>query len=140
MSWSLREACASVFSSEKYEVGRFVAGAGTARPPPGGTARGATQTRLACFGRPASGRVARKPLERRLAPTNRPRIAGDAAFTVRPRVARVTVAPRAQRAAGVIAGNTIATIARARVAAVVRVVSVTRAGSSPNAHRRGTTT
>ena len=138
MSWSLREACASVFSSEKYDVGRLVAGAGTARPPPGGTARGTTQRRE---GRPVRFepsvfvRVARTLTERRLgeAPTNRPRIEGDVAFAGQPRVARVTVAPRAHRAEEVIAGNAIVAIARARVAAVVRVESVTRRGSTPRA-------
>ena len=134
MSWSLRDACASVFSSEKYDVGRLVAGAGTARPPPGGTARGTTQRRLVRFEPSVFVRVARTPPERRLAgPTNRPRIEGDVAFAVQPRVARVTVAPRAHLAEGVIAGNAIVAIARARVAAVVRVESVTRRGSTPRA-------
>jgi len=55
------------------------------------------------------------------------------AFAGQPRVARVTVAPRAHRAEEVIAGNAIVAIARARVAAVVRVESVTRRGSTPRA-------
>ena len=135
MSWSLRDACASVFSSEKYDVGRLVAGAGTARPPPGGTARGTTQRRPVRFEPSVFVRVARTLTERRLgeAPTNRPRIEGDVAFAGQPRVARVTVAPRAHRAEGVIAENAIVAIARARVAAVVRVESVTRRGSTPRA-------
>ena len=104
MSWSLRDACASVFSSEKYDVGRWVAGAGTARPPPGGTARGTTQRRPVRFEPSVFVRVARTLTERRLgeAPTNRPRIEGDVAFAGQPRVARVTVAPRAHRAEEVI--------------------------------------
>ena len=94
MSWSLRDACASVFSSEKYDVGRLVAGAGTARPPPGGTARGTTQRRPVRFEPSVFVRVARTLTERRLgeAPTNRPRIEGDVAFAGQPRVARVTLA------------------------------------------------
>ena len=135
MSRSLRDARASVFSSEKYDVGRSVAGAGTARPPPGGTARGTTQRRPVRFEPSVFVRVARTLTERRLgeAPTNRPRIEGDVAFAGQPRVARVTVAPRAHRAEEVIAGNAIVAIARARVAAVVRVESVTRRGSTPRA-------
>ena len=137
MSRSLRDARASVLSSEKYDVGRSVAGAGTARPPPGGTARGTTrrpQRRPVRFEPSTFVRVARTPTERRLAgPTNRPRVEGDVAFAGQPRVARVTVAPRAHRAEGVIAENAIVAIARARVAAVVRVESVTRRGSTPRA-------
>ena len=115
-------------------MGRLVAGAGTARPPPGGTARGTTQRRPVRFEPSVFVRVPRTLTERRLAgPTNRPRIEGDVAFAGQPRVARVTVAPRAHRAEGVIAENAIVAIARARVAAVVRVESVTRRGSTPRA-------